>query len=285
MASAPATIVTTIAEGRALADGTLGLLLARLVGEHFALVYPDFTADTAVGREGFNVCVIDVGAKRVQRHLTIVILFASCDFSTTETPRNHDLHALGAGLHGAHDRLLHGAAERDTLFELVDDILADETRVEFGMLDLDDVDLNVFLGQVLEVLANIFDADAALSDNDTGLRSVNDHARLIGTTLDLHFGDRCSAGQATEIFANGLVFMEPRFVVLFFEPAAFPCARDAETQADRVNLLSHKVTPTLRPRVAWLLACASRARWPQPNGDGFPRSKVRSRRPTFSWVR
>ena len=89
---------------------------------------------------------------------------------TAETPGDHDLHAARAGLHRTHDGLLHGAAERNALFELIDDVLSDQTRVEFGMLDLDDVDLNVFLREAFEVLADVFDADAALADDDAGLR-------------------------------------------------------------------------------------------------------------------
>ena len=183
--------------------------------------------------------VVDVGAQRVQRHLAVVVLLGPRDFGAAETTRDHDLHAARAGLHGPHDRLLHGAAKGDALLELVDDVLPDQTRVELGMLDLDDVDLHVLLGQALEALADVLDADAALADDDAGLGGVDDDAGLIGAALDLDARNRRSTRQAAEVFADRLILMQPSAVVLLFEPAAVPSPGDPEAQADGMNLLSH----------------------------------------------
>ena len=120
-----------------------------------------------------------------KRHLAVGVMLGARDFGAAETAGDLNFDAARAGLHRAHDRLLHGAPERDALLELIDDVLADETRVELGMLDLDDVDLNALAGQMLEALADVFDPDAALADDDTGLGGVDDHARLIGAPLDL----------------------------------------------------------------------------------------------------
>jgi hypothetical protein len=161
------------------------------------------------------------------------------DFRAAEATRNLDLDAAGAGFHRAHDALLHGATKRDALLELIDDVLTDQTGIEFRNLDLDDVHLDLLAGELLEVTADLVDADAALADDDTRLTGVHDHARLVGAALDLDFRDRGGARHAPEILANRHVFVEPRLIVLFLKPAAVPRARDAETEPDRMDLLSH----------------------------------------------
>ena len=130
-AAAAARAATVLAELRTL--GARGeTFAARLIRQHLALVDPDFDADAAEGRERFDVRVVDVGAQRVQRHLAVVVALGTRDFRAAEAAGDLHLHAARAGLHRAHDRLLHGAAERDALLELIDDVLTDEARVEFG---------------------------------------------------------------------------------------------------------------------------------------------------------
>src|ERR1700722_8198323 len=51
---------------------SLGSLDFRLI-EHFALEYPHFDADDAVGRLRFGGAVVDIGAERVQRNAAFAI--------------------------------------------------------------------------------------------------------------------------------------------------------------------------------------------------------------------
>ena len=107
------------------------------------------------------------------------------------------------------------------------------------MLYLDDVHLNLLARELLEIAADVVDADAAFADDDAGLAGIHDHACLIGTTLDLDFRDRGGARHLAKVFSNRDVFVEPRLIILLFEPAAVPRARDAQPQTDWMNLLTH----------------------------------------------
>ena len=144
--------------------------------------------------------------------------------------------------------LLHGAAERDALLELIDDVLADQARVELGKFDLDDVHLEL-AGEASRGYVRISSMPTPrLPMMIPGLPVLHDHARLIGTALDLDFRDRGRARPAAEILANRDVFVQPRHVVLFLEPAAVPRPRDAQSKSDRMDLLSH-VIPWLPQRL------------------------------------
>src|SRR5581483_8545245 len=249
-AAAPAARTAAIvAEAGRLAGaaGAAVTVAARLVGKHFALVDPHLHADAAEGRERLDVRVVDVGPQRVQRNLAVVVALGARDLRAAQTPRDLHLHAARAGLHRAHDRLLHRPAERDALLELVDDVLTDEARVQLRRLDLDDVDLDLLPRQLLEVAADLVDADAALPDDDARLARVDDHARLVRTPLDLDARDRGRTRHASEVLPDCDVLVQPRDVVLFLEPAAVPGAGDADAQPDGMDLLSH-VTPWLPRR-------------------------------------
>src|SRR5258707_723415 len=75
-----------------------------------------------------------------------------------------DLDALGAALHRALDRLAHGTAECDAAGQLLGHALSDELRVDLRVLDLEDVQLNLLAGQLLEVAADPVGLRAAPAD-------------------------------------------------------------------------------------------------------------------------
>ena len=64
--------------------------------DHFALVDPNLDADHAIGRVRLAETVINIGAQRVQRQLTLQIPFASGDFSAIQAAGNTNLDAFAA---------------------------------------------------------------------------------------------------------------------------------------------------------------------------------------------
>src|SRR5690348_2167584 len=77
-------------------------------GLDVAAVDPDLDADPAVCRVGVDLAVADVGPERAERDPTFAVPFAAAHLGAIEATRDHDLHALGAGLHRPLDGLLHG---------------------------------------------------------------------------------------------------------------------------------------------------------------------------------
>ena len=76
------------------------------------------------------------------------------------------------------------------LRQLLGDALRDELRVDLGVLDLEDVQLHLLAGELLEVAADAVGLGAAAADDDAGTRGVDVDADPVTGALDLDLG-RC----------------------------------------------------------------------------------------------
>ena len=75
------------------------------------------------------------------------------DFSAAKPSRNPDLNPHAPEAHGPLLRLAHRPSERNAPFQLKGDVFRDQLRVELGPLHFDDVDLKLFAGLLLQLLA------------------------------------------------------------------------------------------------------------------------------------
>src|ERR1700731_4079229 len=229
---------------RSVAFGHLLVLGHRIVLKDFALEDPDLDAAGAERRERGRDPVVDIGAQRVQRHPALAIPFHPRDFGAAETARAVDTNALGAETHRRLHRALHGAAERDTALELLRDRFGDQRGVEFGLADLDDVDDDVGRGDIGNTLAQLVDVGALLADHDAGTRRVDRHAALLVRTLDHNPGDgRLLQFLVQDLADFDILVQQLAVFVLAGEPTGIPRPVDAETQADWIDLLTHRILP------------------------------------------
>jgi hypothetical protein len=73
--------------------------------------------------------------------------------------------------------------------ELLGDALRDELGVGLGVLHLEDVELDLLAGQLLEVGADALGLGAAAADHDAGTGRVDVHADPVTGALDLDARD------------------------------------------------------------------------------------------------
>src|SRR5262249_47454370 len=224
-----------------LALGHLLVLGHRIVLEDLALEDPDLDAAGAEGRERGRNAVIDVGAQRMQRHAALAVPFHAGDFGAAETARAVDADAFGAEAHRRLHGALHGAAERDAALELLRNRFGDQGGIELGLADFDDVDDDVGIGDLGDLLAQLVDVGALLADHHARTGRVDGDAALLVWTLDHDAGD----GRLLELLVQDLadldVLMQQLAVLgLASKPAGIPGPVDAKTQADRIDLLTHR---------------------------------------------
>src|SRR4029078_10154218 len=81
--------------------------------------------------------------------------------------------------------LAHRAAESHTCGELLGDALRDELSVGLGVLHLEDVQLDLLAGELLEVGADALGLGAAAADHDTRTCGVDVDADAVTRALDL----------------------------------------------------------------------------------------------------
>ncbi len=191
----------------------------------------------------------------MQRHTALAVELRTAHLGAAETTGALDLDALGAGLHGALHRLAHGTAEGDAGGQLLRDALSHELGVQLGVLDLEDVQLDLLAGQLLEVAADAVGLGATATDDDAGTGGVDVNADAVAGALDLDLGDAGALHALRHHATNGNVFLDVVLVQLVGVPAGLEVRADAEAEPVRVNLLAHYRVPSLllTTTVMWLV--------------------------------
>jgi hypothetical protein len=100
-------------------------------------------------------------------------------------PEHLDTDALGTGAHGGLHALAHGATERHAAGQLLGDALGDELGLDLGVLDLEDVELHLLAGELLELAADAVGLGATATDDDARTRGVDVDADPVTGALDL----------------------------------------------------------------------------------------------------
>jgi hypothetical protein len=174
--------VTTLATGATVVTTSTGvatwvgeLLVGREVwlAEHLTTHYPHLDANFAIHGLSFRQSIIDVSAQRVQRRTTFFVLLGTGNFSTAETATALNLDAFGTNTHSSLNRHFHGATEGDTSGQLLSDALAYQLGIQLRTLDFEDVDLNVFAGDLLQLVLNLVNFLAAFANYHTRTSRVD----------------------------------------------------------------------------------------------------------------
>src|SRR5690606_36624534 len=152
--------------------------------------------------------------------------------------------ALGAGALSALQTLAHRATERHTSRELLGDALRDELSVGLGVLDLEDVQLDLLAGELLEVGADALGLGAAAADDDARAGGVDVVADAVTPALDLDAADAGAVElrlqQTTDLDVLGdVVGVTLARLRRVGEPTRDVVRGDAEAEAVGVYLLSH----------------------------------------------
>src|SRR5688572_17144138 len=165
----------------------LGINIARLLGlrlrhgpEHLALEDPHLHADGAVGGVGGGQAVVDLRADGVERHPAVAVPLAARDLTAAQPARAGDPDAVGAEPQRGGHGLLHGAPEGHALLELQRDVLGDELRVQLGVDDLLDVEVDLLLRPQLQLVLQLLHLGALAADDDAGPGGEDRDARPVG---------------------------------------------------------------------------------------------------------
>src|SRR4051794_14040646 len=246
VASASATAGVPVATRRTGPSSGLGLALCAR-GRDLTLVDPDLHADPAEGRAGLVEAVVDVGAQRVQRHPALAVELRPRHLGAVEAAGALDPDALGARAHRGLHGLLHRTAELDAARQLLGNALGDQLRVDLGVLDLEDVQLDLLAGELLELATQAVGLGAAATDHDARAGGVDVHAHAVTGALDLDLGDTGPLHALGEQLADRDVLADVGLVQLVGVPPALVVGGDAQAEPVRVDLLTH-VRPSVPSR-------------------------------------
>mmetsp|Transcript_6675 Transcript_6675/g.11652 ORF Transcript_6675/g.11652 Transcript_6675/m.11652 type:complete len:333 (-) Transcript_6675:1468-2466(-) len=271
----------------------LKLLLATVMGRRivlhdFAFEDPGLDTDDAIGGLCLGMCVVDVGTKGMERHAAFPIPFSPRNLGATKAARDVHPDAERTHAHGVLNGTLHGTTERHTTLELLSNALCNQTRVQFGLANLDDVEVQFAVRDLGQFLAQAFDVCTLLADDHTRTCRMDRHTALLVRTLDDDLRDTSIASGAfvalcdmfpptgLDVFADLDVFQQQITVVLgVCIPAAVPGAVDLETHTDGVYLMSHYEVSSTWRTVIVNSANGLRILPNRPRARGRPRFMVR----------
>ena len=126
---------------------------------------------------------------------------------------------------------------------LLGDALRDELSVHLGVLDLEDVELDLLARELLEVGADALGLGATAADDDARTSGVDVDADAVTRALDLHLGDAGPLQPLREELADGDILFHIFRVLLVGVPPRTPVGGDAQTEAVWVDLLTHQPLP------------------------------------------
>ena len=230
---------TTATAGRTGTGSGLGLTLGAGARD-LALVDPDLHADAAEGGLGLVEAVVDVGAQRVQGHAALAVELRARHLGAVEAARALDPDALGTRAHRGLHGLLHRATELHAAGELLGDALGDQLRVDLGLLDLEDVQLHLLAGELLQLATQAVGLGAAATDDDAGAGGVDVHTDAVAGALDLDLGDAGALHALGQQATDRDVLTDVGLVELVGVPPALVVGGDAEAEPVRVDLLTHQ---------------------------------------------
>ena len=209
-----------------------------------AAVDPHFHADAAEGRARLVEPVVDVRAERVQGHAALAVELRAGHLGAAQTTRALHPDAPGARALGGLDALAHGAPGGDARGDLLGDALRDELGVGFGVLDLEDVELDRLARQLLQIGAQAVGLRAATADDDAGPGRVDVHDDALGAPLDVDARDPRAVERLLDHPADLDVLLDEVGVSLtglgrVGEPLRAVVRGDSESEPGRVDLLPH----------------------------------------------
>ncbi|MPM63254.1 hypothetical protein SDC9_110134 [bioreactor metagenome] len=176
----------------------------------------------------------------MQRHTTFTIPFATGDFCTVQTTGTHHLDTLGTEAHGVLHRALHGTTEHDALLELLGDRIGDQLGVDFRLADFFNRNMDGNAHDALKIGTQLFDILALLADDHARTSGVNGDAGVLGRTLDQDATNGGVRQFTLQVLAYLDVFLQhARKVLAVSVPARTPVLGDGQTEASRMNFLSH----------------------------------------------
>ena len=184
-----ATTTATVAAASAAPTGTLtgslgvgskcGIRRKVLLAEFLSVADPNLDTKGTDLRIRDCECVVDVSTESVERSTSFLEHLAAGHFSAADTAADLDLDAFCTNPHRGSDGHLDGAPVGHAALDLAGDAVGDDRSVNFRALDLEDVDLDVFLRNLLELFLQTVDFLAALADDDTRTGSVDGDALTV----------------------------------------------------------------------------------------------------------
>ena len=130
---------------------------------------------------------------------------------------------------------------RNTLFQLLGDVLRHQLGIHVGVALFDNVQLHLLADELLNGKAVLLDLLAALADDHAGPGAVQEDGDHVVAALDFNLGNTGAVQRLFQILADLLVLYDQIADLLVTGiPTGIPVFDDAHAKAVGIYFLSHK---------------------------------------------
>lgn len=125
-----------------------------------------------------------------------------------ETAVEEYLDTLGTGTHGVTDGIAGGTAVIDTTLDLAGDAVGDDSSLHVGATYLEDIDLDLLVGDLLELLLELIHLATAGADDTSGACGADGDGDELEGTLDDDAGDAAVGQASIEVGAELVILVD-----------------------------------------------------------------------------
>src|SRR5690606_9757011 len=158
----------------------------------------------------------------VQWNTAFTIAFRTCDLSAVQATAHSKLDALGSHAHAAGHGHFHGTTEADTSFQLTGDAICHQSGIQFRTFDLEDVDLDILAGELLELLAQLVHLSTTFADDHSRAGSVDGNGNELQGTFDHDLRNTRFLQAGHQILADMFILHQLLGIVVPAVPVAIP---------------------------------------------------------------
>jgi hypothetical protein len=141
--------------------------------QNFPFEKPHFDANFSINGLGFNECIVNICTKSVQRRTPFFVFFCTGNLCSSYTATDTDLDTLSACTHGTLNGTLDGTTVVDTCFDLLGNLFADDIRIQFRLTNFEDIDLNLFAREYLELFLDQINLFTTFTNNNAWTAGMN----------------------------------------------------------------------------------------------------------------
>src|SRR5450432_615476 len=151
-----------------------------------ARINPNLHADTPIGCQGFSRAVVAHGAQGIAWDAAFDLPLTAGHFRPRQTPAGLNFDAQGTLAHGLRNSALHCTAVPDAALKLTHDVFSNKLRIQVGLLNFLNLNLDLFVGHGFESSPNLLNRIALAPDDDARLGSEDGDDHLLRIALDLN---------------------------------------------------------------------------------------------------
>src|SRR5215510_13281207 len=158
-------------------------------GHLLAAIDPNFDSDHAKSRSRLRESIIDIRPQRVKRKPSLQVPFGARDLGPVQPSRHAHLDSLRTKSLGVLDRSPHRPPKSDSLLELLGNLLSLKLRVQLGLMNLLNVDVNFAPCAMFDFFFEPVDLGPLAPDDYARSRGVDDDLQLVRRPLDVDVRD------------------------------------------------------------------------------------------------